>query len=296
MNKELLIKKDLDLGVTWSEIGKKYGVAQGTIKKIKEQGRYYFDMCSGEIVFSSKKVKIKEQQFNYLCYMNDITDGVTLKKQSNSIISQRAINPRLAVYLGVAGSQTHRWSKKEQRLFGCGKDGVADKDLKMFCCDFLTKEEIIFSQRAYYIDNAGMLRGYNLWYVDVSREWLYYLKDYIYTYMDWIEHSKVTDIKEFYEYTKNKFPTDKYCYINTRVAIEYGKWFKKQLTKYNFDYIKNAIELYTKADWYMTGKDCEKLDSLELTIPRTFYLEKGAYYSNLLTSEQKDIVKQYLIK
>lgn len=294
MNKELLIKKDLDLGVTWSEIGKKYGVAQSTIKKIKEQGRYYFDMCTGEIVFSSKKVKIKEQQFNYLCYMNEITDGVALNKQSNSIISQRAINPRLAVYLGVNKSQTHRWSKKEQRLFGCDKDGVADKDLDMFCYDFLAKEEIIFSQRAYYIDNAGMLRGYKLWYVDVSREWLYYLKPYIYAYMDWIKYKKGADIKEFYEYIKDKFPTDEYCYINTRVAIEYGRWFTKQLTKYNFDYIKSVIELYTKADWDMTDKDYEELDNLELYVPRTFYLEKGAYYSNLLTKEQKKMVEEYI--
>lgn len=294
MNKELLIKEDLDKGISWGEISQKYNIGKSTIQKVKEQGRYYFDMCSGEIVFSSKKVKIKEQQFNYLCHMNDITDGVALKKQGNSIISQRAINPRLAVYLGVEGSQTHRWSKKKQRFFGCDKDGIADKDLKMFCCDFLAKEEIVFSNNAYYIDNFGMLKGYKLWYVDVSREWLYYLKPYIYTYIDWIKYKKGADIKEFYEYTKDKFPTDEYCYINTRVAIEYGRWFTKQLTKYNFEYIKGALNLYTKAEWDMTDDDYDKLNSLELYVPRVFYLEKRAYYSNLLTKEQKAMVEEYM--
>lgn len=295
MNKELLIKEDLDNGMSWVDISKKYNIGKSTIQKIKEQGRYYFEICSGEIVFSSKKVDIKEQQFNYLCYQNQKTNGEIFEHNTNSILKNRAINTRLSVYIGVNRSQTSRWSKKSIRLFGCNKSGDEDPELIMCRHDFIFRESEYLS-KTYYIDDNGMLKGYKLWYVSVSKGWLYYLKDYIYAYMDWIEHSKVTDIKEFYEYTKNKFPTDKYCYINTRVAIEYGRWFTKQLTKYNFDYIKSAIELYTKADWYMTVKDCEKLDSLELTIPRTFYLEKGAYYSNLLTSEQKDIVKQYLIK
>lgn len=294
MNKELLIKKDLNLGLSWDKISNKYKVGKSTIKKIVEQGRYYLDIITGEIIFTSKKISKEEQQYNYLCYMNDITDGDTFSKQKNSLISKRAINPRLAVYIGVDSRQTNRWSKKEKRLFGCDENGKADSELDMFGYSFMILEESTFSNKSYHIDKKGMVKGYKLWYVEVSRKWLYYIKNYIYSYIKWIKVNKDKDVNEFYEYANKIYHEDEYCYINARVSVEYGKWLIKQLNKYSFDYIKKAIDLNTKAEWDMTDEDYNELNKLDINIPTIFYLEKDAYYTNLLSSEYKEMVSKYI--
>lgn len=43
MKLDLLIKKDLDDGITWDTIVKKHKIGKSTIKKVKEQGRFYIN-------------------------------------------------------------------------------------------------------------------------------------------------------------------------------------------------------------------------------------------------------------
>ena len=54
MELDLLIKKDLDDGITWDTIVKKYKIGKSTIKKVKEQGRFYLDLDTKDIVLTSK--------------------------------------------------------------------------------------------------------------------------------------------------------------------------------------------------------------------------------------------------
>lgn len=66
MELDLLIKKDLDDGITWDTIVKKYKIGKSTIKKVKEQGRFYLDLDTKDIVLTSKAMTTEEQIFHYI--------------------------------------------------------------------------------------------------------------------------------------------------------------------------------------------------------------------------------------
>lgn len=279
MNRDLVIFNEYRNGKTIYSLSKEYEIDKKTIKRIIEHGRYYLDIKSGEIVFSSKRVGEKEQQFNYLCYHDNKTKGKLFKYNSNMLFNERAINPRLADYLGVNRQNTYNWSKKEQRLFGCDENGVADTELVMKAYDFMSNEiDEFLKNKPYYIDDNGMVRGYKLWYVEVTNGWLYYLKYYAYRYVSWVDENKGKSIKGFYNKMEEEKPNDKYVYINTRVGIELGRWILKCLGKYSFEHIARVINGEVG----------------ELVVPKYFYLEKSAYYNELLSDEYRKMVGEWL--
>ncbi len=295
MTKELLIKQDLDLGLSQRKVAEKYNVSRKVVENIIKQGKYYFDLNSGEIIFTSKKIKENEQLFNYLCYRDEIANGNFFKFNRIKLLQDRPINARLADYLGVNRSQPSRWAKKPQRLFGCDEYGRANELLVNKAVDFIYNEnEQFLKNRPYEVDEKGYLRGYKLWYVELTPEWLYYLKNYAFDYVNWNRKNKDKSIKEFYSYTKERYRDNKYYYINTRAGIWLGKWIIKSMETYNYEYITEAINLKSKGWWYKTDEDYEKEEDMEITIPSIIYIEKGAYYSDLLTSEQKAMIKNFI--
>lgn len=287
MERDLEIKNLLEQGKTIKYISEFLGVNHKVVEKVKKQGRYYTNMNTGEIIFTSKKISYEEQLFNYLCFMEKITEGNFFNQQKNKIIQGRALNPRLSVYLEVQPSQIYRWAKKELRLFGCNENGKADDQLSTDGLLFLVNEGLKFSKNSYKIDENGLLRGYKLWYVEVSPQWLFYLKTYIYTYLSWKKTNKNVNDREFYAYIRSdsKFEWNEYTYINTRVAIQYGKWFFRQFKKHKENVIKDALNKAINSDEWSNS---------EIDVPMYIYLEKDAYYNNLLTSEQKERVKPYI--
>lgn len=292
-NLELLIKKDLDNGIGILSVAKKYGVGTSKVQKIKEQSRYYLDINTGMVVFTSKKVSIEEQQFNYLCYKNNLEGKCLFGYQKNDIVRNRADNPRLAVYLGVNRSQTSRWSKKDMRLFGCDKNGKADDILYICASQFMLLETKKFQENAYYIDKNGLVKGYKLWYVQISQGWLYYLKKYAYDYVH--IKQKGGSSEDYYSFVKNKYVDDsEYLVINSRVGKQLGKWIIKQLSKYSFDYISESIELELTPYWEMDDNFWKRRDNNDLYVPNIFYVEKGAYYNNLLSEEYREKVSKYI--
>lgn len=128
MNRDLEIKKDLDRGMSQRKVAEKYGVSRKVVENIIKQGRYYFDINSGEIVFGSKTISQEEQMFNYLYSYNETANNSVLSK--NIAVT----NTLLADYLSVNRSQTNRWSKKPQRLFGCDSKGRPN-ELFVNCID-----------------------------------------------------------------------------------------------------------------------------------------------------------------
>lgn len=296
MNIELLIKQDLDLGIGILSVAKKYGVGTSKVQKVKEQGRYYFDMNSEEIVFSSKAIKIDEQRFNYICYHNELTNGNLFKYNNKKLFKDRAVNPRLADYLGVSRQNTHRWSKKEQRLFGCNSEGIADRELLEKAQDFLLYETDRFLEnRPYEVDEYGYLKGYKLWYIHLSPELLYYGKSYAYYYMNWIKTNKDKNVRDFENYLKEeKYADNEYLYIDARIGVFLGKWIIKNSKKYNQEYIERAIYLKSKPCWLKTDEEYIEEDGMDIEIPPVVYIEKGAYYSGLLTEEQKKLIEKYI--
>lgn len=295
MGKELLIKQDLDLGLSLREVSKKHNIGMQKVRTIKDQGRYYFDMNSGEIIFSSKKTTRKEQIFHYLCYRDEIANGGFFNFNRTKLLKNRPTNPRLADYLGINRQNTFNWSKKKMKLIGCDENGNIDQDIIDEGNGFIYNEnEQFLKNRPYEVDEKGYLRGYKLWYVELTPEWLYYLKNYAFDYVNWNRKNKDKSIKEFYSYTKERYRDNKYYYINTRAGIWLGKWIIKSMETYNYEYIAEAINLKSKGWWYKTDEDYEKEEDMEITIPSIIYIEKGAYYSDLLTSEQKAMIKNFI--
>lgn len=293
MNKDLEIKKLLEQGKTIKYISELLRINHKVVEKVKKQGRYYLDINTGMIVFTSKKVSIEEQQFNYLCYKNNLEDKYLFEFQKNDIVRNRADNPRLAVYLGVNSSQTHRWSKKDMRLFGCDKYGKADDVLYICASQFMLLETKKFQENAYYIDKNGLVKGYKLWYVQISQGWLYYLKKYAYDYVH--IKQKGGSSEDYYNFVKNKYVDDsEYLTINSRVGKQLGKWIIKQLSKYSFDYISESIELELTPYWEMDDNFWKRRDNNDLYVPNIFYVEKGAYYNNLLSEEYREKVSKYI--
>lgn len=86
------IWKDLQRGISWNKIAKKYRVAKSTIQRIKQQGKYYLNLDTGEEEFSAKKISIERQIYHYLLY--------------NELIEYQS---KLSEFLGVDSRNFSRW-------------------------------------------------------------------------------------------------------------------------------------------------------------------------------------------
>lgn len=297
MNRDLKIKELLEQKKTIKEISELLNVNHKVVEKVKKQGRYYLDIKSGELIFSSKKVSFEEQAFNYLCFKYGVENGYLYSGSGSSIIDRRAVNPRLAVYLGVDSRQTNRWSKKDVRLFGCDEFGKPTNELEEYAEKFYDDEKNKFKETQYYIDENGMVRGYKLSYVIVSGTHLAHVKRFALLYVEW--RNQLRGAKEnrrlFFSECKKRFGEDekemKFLYINTVLGIELGRWILKMLEKYNYKYIIDSINHACKPEWEWTEKD-ETKDVLP--VPITFYTNRKAYYSDLLSDEYKAMVEEYM--
>lgn len=289
-NLELLIKQDLDKGIGILSVAKKYKVGTSKVQKVIKQGRYYLDIKTGEIIFTAKKISFEEQAFNYLCFKYGVENGYLYSDSGSSIIDRRAVNPRLAVYLGVDSRQTNRWSKKDVRLFGCDEFGEPTEELEEYAEKFYDNEKDKFKETQYYIDDNGMVKGYRLSYITLSRHHLKHIKKYALFYIEY-RNSLTKTLKEnkrqFYLMCKIKFEDDdaKFMYINTTIGIELGRWILAMGEKYKYEYILKSIN-------HACNNDIT--DPYYLEVPKYFYINKRAYYSDLLSEEYKEMVAEYL--
>lgn len=297
MNRDLKIKELLEEKKTIRQISELLNVNHKVVEKVKKQGRYYLDIKSGELIFSSNKVSFEEQAYNYLCFKYGVENGYLYSDSGSTIIDKRAVNPRLAVYLGVDSRQTNRWSKKDVRLFGCDEFGKPTDELEEYAEKFYDDEKNKFKETQYYIDENGMVKGYKLSYVSISEQHLFHVKRFALFYVEW--RNQLRGEKEnrrlFFSECKKKFGGDekemKFLYINTVLGIELGRWILKMLDKYNYKYIIDSINHACKPIWVWTEED-ETKDVLH--VPTTFYTNKKAYYSDLLSDEYKAMVREYM--
>lgn len=290
MNRDLQIKELLDQKKTIKEISKLMGVNHKVVEKVKKQGRYYLDIKSGEIIFTSKKISFEEQAFNYICFKYGVENGYLYALSGSKIIQTRSTNPRLAVYIGVNSSQTHRWSKKDMRLFEVDEQGEVIESLEDYAVEFELTEKDKFKETQYYIDDNGMVKGYRLSYITLSRYHLKHIKKYALFYIEY-RNSLTQTLKEnkrqFYLMCKIKFEDDdaKFMYINTTIGIELGRWILAMGEKYKYEYILKSINHACNND---------VTDPYYLEVPKYFYINKRAYYGDLLSEEYKEKVAEYL--
>lgn len=93
------IWKDLQRGISWKKIADKYRVGISMIQKVKQQGKYYLNLDTGEEEFSAKKIPIERQIYHYLLYRNEIKNYEELEK-----------------YLNVTRSTIFRWRDKPKLI------------------------------------------------------------------------------------------------------------------------------------------------------------------------------------
>ena len=290
MNRDLQIKELLDQKKTIKEISKLMGVNHKVVEKVKKQGRYYLDIKSGEIIFTSKKISFEEQAFNYICFKYGVENGYLYALSGSKIIQTRSTNPRLAVYIGVNSSQTHRKRNQDLGVFEEDEQGEVIESLEDYAVEFELTEKDKFKETQYYIDDNGMVKGYRLSYITLSRYHLKHIKKYALFYIEY-RNSLTQTLKEnkrqFYLMCKIKFEDDdaKFMYINTTIGIELGRWILAMGEKYKYEYILKSINHACNND---------VTDPYYLEVPKYFYINKRAYYGDLLSEEYKEKVAEYL--
>lgn len=117
MNKYLLIKQDLDLGMSLREVSKKHEVSVKVVRNVKDNGKYYLNLYTGEIVFASKSISLEEQQTHYLFWFCETQNENVFKVQTDKFISKRTENFRLSVFLDKHQTTIKRWRKKKGFYF-----------------------------------------------------------------------------------------------------------------------------------------------------------------------------------
>lgn len=260
------VYNDLISGLSIRNIMKKYQVSKDFVYKVKNQGKLYTNLNTGEIVFSSKKISQKEQLFHMLSLFDD--NGMPyLEKQDNYLIRRRRPNPRLSYYLDVAPSQTTRWSKKEKRLVECDEYGRITKEYCDLAQEFLATEESKYIE-GYYLDENEMVKGYKLWYATISEGWSDILRQYVELY------EECFSIPIFISQAKKTFTEDKLLYLNTRVSMKLSQYMSlngiKSFPKYLYietsayekglvpEEYKHIVERYsTLKPKYSVGDDDE---------------------------------------
>lgn len=297
--------KDLEIvqkhkgGASIYSLSKEYGVDKKTIQKIIKQGKYYLNLCTGEIVFTSKSISLEEQQTHYLFWFCETQNENVFKVQTDKFISKRTENFRLSVFLDKHQTTIKRWRKKKEKLVECDEGGDIAHDVYKVIPLFLAQETIVFSRYAsskFYVDENGYVKGMDLWYVKVSQKWLYYLKDYAWYYVAWTKTDKEVP---FEDYCKNRLgKTTKheqdeedekdYTFINCLAGKELGKWLVVNLNVHTKEYLKSALDRYTS----FREDALEGFDDVD--IPDVLYVKKKGYYCRYIPQNLKDRVAPYI--
>lgn len=87
----MLIRQDLEDGLSQREIANKHSVNRSVVRRVK-QGKYYLNLDTGEEEFSAKEIPIERQIYHYLLSKGEIRD-----------------HKKLEEYLGVNEKTLRRW-------------------------------------------------------------------------------------------------------------------------------------------------------------------------------------------
>lgn len=285
---ELEIYNKLTSGASINGLAREYGVDKKKIRSIRENGKYYLNLTTGEIIFTSKAISFDEQLFHQLYVNLEINDlkGMLGKPE---IILERAVIPRLANFLmGLYGYDYNKkksietklrgWAKKKDKLVGCDENGAINLKIEEIQFEFICSEIIIISKN-YYLDDRGLPKGWGLWYVTITDKWLYYLKDYINRLL---KDSKLTE-KELKE-TSYNIILEK---LKKTEDIELKTALKKQL-ELNFINSKVAYRLVKKYG----DKVYSNINSNDKY--RILYLDTTAFYKKLIPDEMEKILLEYI--
>lgn len=278
---DLKIKELLDKGKTINFISTYLGVNHKVVEKVKKRGRYYLDLLSGEIVFTSKKISLEEQVFHYL------SQDIALKTvyvEKDSFIKNRAVVPRITNFiiaymsLGIQNRSSLEvrfrgyYKKKTLKLVGCNENGEVDSYFFQVLTDFISGEHIIISKN-YYLDKHGMPKGWGLWSLYISERWEKYLMEYVNCGLD------------------NQFKTD------TQIRqYMFRKW--KSITPQT-DIDKEKIERHLTYN-YINSLVAMKLirkfkGEVDLSKDRILWMDLRAYYKGLVPKRFVEIIEEHLV-
>ena len=148
---ELEIYNKLTSGASVKGLAKIYGCSRTRIQKIKDNGKYYLNLTTGEIIFTSKAISFDEQLFHQLYVNLEINDLMGMMGKPE-IILERAVIPRLANFLmGLYGYDYNKkksietklrgWAKKKDKLVGCDTLGNINQQINDITLDFINNEK-----------------------------------------------------------------------------------------------------------------------------------------------------------
>lgn len=308
---ELNIKDDLDKGVSWDEIAKKYGVGKSKIQKIKQHGCWYVDLGTGERVFTSKSVSLHEQLFHHIASQIELFDKSTYIEKKK-LIKDRAVAPRICNWLmgkfniepSMRDSMERKcrgWHNKDVKLVKSDETGKIDFKIKELAYDFYINEESVISKN-YYLDENFAPRGWRLWSFKISDDWLVHLSPYIATHiitgydeptlreymynnlLKSIERDREEliksglDKKQIEEELDDRYKKKlRYNFINSRVSIRIVQYVRKI-----YGDISNDVIIYN-------SKIEKAVRSIYLN--PILYMDITAYRMGLLSREYSDLVK-----
>lgn len=149
---ELEIYNKLTSGASVKGLAKIYGCSRTKIQKIKDNGKYYIDMATGELIFTAKTVTIIEQAFHNLETNLILYDNLGDRK--SGLLRDRAVVPRLASFLmsyfnmeitekskDSFISKLRDWKAKKIKLVGCDTLGNINQQINDITLDFINNEK-----------------------------------------------------------------------------------------------------------------------------------------------------------
>lgn len=258
-NDEYKILNALKEGLSMYQISKIFKVDKKKVKNIKENGKWYINLYTNELVFTSKKITIEEQVFYYLYNLLEKEQGKSnfsefLKEESyikerkiSSTLKKKRLHLRVALWL-VAGeeeninmmsSKCNYWlNKKEDKLVGYNLEfETINKEILELGEEFKKTEMEVFEKSYFYDEEVGYPRGYKLWFIDIYKrpQLLYHSLNWVKEYISFDGNDKTFKllmIIRFYQEVKREFDYDISLFEFSKLNNEEKKIYIDKLKEY----------------------------------------------------------------
>lgn len=256
-NDEYKILNALKEGLSMYQISNIFKVDKKKIKNIKENGKWYIDLATNELVFTSKKITIEEQAFYYLYKLleeeqekssfNEYLKGNYIKERKlSSTLKKKKLHLRVALWL-VAGedesinmmsSKCNYWLNKEDKLVGYNLEvETINKEILELGEEFKKTEMEVFEKSYFYDEEVGYPRGYKLWFIDIYKrpQLLYHSLKWIKEYITFDGNDKIFKllmIVKFYQEVKGEFDYDISLLEFSKLNVEEQKIYIDKLKEY----------------------------------------------------------------
>lgn len=274
METEIEIKRDIDNGMSIRKVAEKYEVSIKKVRNIKDKGKWYVDMLTGESYFTTKTIPINQQHF-YVLHHKMIEYEMKLDSnatQKEKIIACKSLIVRIATYLNVDPRTAYRWAKNSKKLM---EDNMLTVEIERYILNrYLDSQEDVM--KAFYSDSY-YIRGHKLHYCYYENSsFTYYINRHCSNFYSKVGVSESDYIKNILGEGVEINPY--ILRLSAKLGIELSRWVRQKV-----------MEGYSHEECMKCLHSYEKFSKIDydgvLTPPRVIYYDTRGFL--LLKDEHK---------